>query len=191
MLRLAPYFYEKCGGFYYVKNTGGSVVWTHLGRDRGKAERLMEMILDGASLPSLGLGKNDAVPDKEMSKQLASCFYSARTNAKTRGVEFSLIKDDVFDMYKEGKGCCALTMIPFSLENYAQSRRRPFIPSIDRIDPKGTYVKDNVRLVCWGVNSALLDWGEDVFDRLARAWAIAQPKRDKPAPSQAARCGRG
>ena len=34
------------------------------------------------------------------------------------------------------------------------SRPHPLSPSLDRIDPTRGYVRDNVRLVAWGANSA-------------------------------------
>jgi hypothetical protein len=85
-------------------------------------------------------------------QQAESAFYSAQRNAKSSGVLFSLTKNDVLEMFARGGRKCALTGIPFSLERVNGSRRRPFIPSIDRIDSKGGYTADNVRLVIWAMN---------------------------------------
>lgn len=43
-------------------------------------------------------------------------------------------------------------------------------PSIDRVIPNLGYVYSNIRIVCFGMNAALGDWGEDKFKRLVKGY---------------------
>jgi hypothetical protein len=80
--------------------------------------------------------------------------------------------DLVIELGHAQHGRCALTGLPFDLREIGTGRaRRPFAPSLDRIDGEGGYTKDNVRLVCQAVNFALNRFGEDVFYEIAEAAA--------------------
>lgn len=65
---------------------------------------------------------------------------------------------------------CALTGIPFKFDADFASHINPYVPSLDRIDPRGGYTKDNVRVVLGAVNIMLSDWGVDVFEWIAEAY---------------------
>ena len=67
-------------------------------------------------------------------------------------------------------GRCELTLIPFDLVNVDGFKRRPYAPSLDRIDSAKGYRVDNCRLVVVVANLAINEWGEDVFARVARAF---------------------
>jgi len=43
-------------------------------------------------------------------------------------------------------------------------------PSIDRIDPKRGYTYDNIRILCFAMNSALGDWGEENLHAVLVSW---------------------
>lgn len=49
--------------------------------------------------------------------------------------------------------------------------RRPWAPSVDRIDSSFGYVEDNVQLVCVAANFAKGEWSENVFRTLVTAAA--------------------
>lgn len=49
--------------------------------------------------------------------------------------------------------------------------RRPYAPSLDRIDPGRGYEPDNVRLVCAVANFAMNAWGLEPVLHMARAMA--------------------
>ena len=59
--------------------------------------------------------------------------------------------------------------------------RRPFAPSLDRIDSSGGYTRDNTRLVCQAVNFALNAFGEDIFREVVLAAASFDPEAVRPA----------
>jgi hypothetical protein len=52
----------------------------------------------------------------------------------------------------------------------AEGLKRPFVPTLDRVDSSRGYVFDNVRVVVWAYNAAKADWPHEVFARLARAY---------------------
>ena len=77
---------------------------------------------------------------------------------------------DIRDLWAECRGRCSITGIAFSNDQYGQgAARRAFAPSLDRIDPKGPYTRDNCRFVLVAANFALNAFGDEVFDRLVLA----------------------
>lgn len=94
--------------------------------------------------------------------------------AYRKGAPYLLTHYDLIALMVRSKGRCEISDIPFSDEQIPGCSRRPFIPSIDRIKPKEPYIFENCRLVCWAVNRALGEWGDDVFWRIVRAAAAAR-----------------
>ena len=93
-------------------------------------------------------------------------FTQARSNAKRRGIPFTLTEADFAALVERSGGRCMLTGLPFD-EEYKADRIRPYAASLDRTDSSGGYTPDNVRLVCAAANIALGDTGTEVFARLA------------------------
>jgi len=62
-------------------------------------------------------------------------------------------------------GVCEVTGIPFTLDG----KHGPFMPSLDRIDPKKGYTKDNVQVVILMHNSARMYWGDTPLVTYARS----------------------
>ena len=74
-------------------------------------------------------------------------------------------------MYDKQAGKCSLTDISFVFYvSNEDSRTHPFSPSVDRIDSRKGYTKDNVRLVIWGINLAMGEWGETIYRKIATAY---------------------
>lgn len=136
-------FYRH-GAYYRVVGK----VWHRLGTD---ADAL------GFSF-SYPLGKGDIL---SYARRLVPL---ARQNAKVRGIDFSLTTDDVVAMLHRANWACAVTKTPFSLDSV--KGRKPYAPSIDRIDSDGGYTPDNCRIVCLAANVAMNVWGDSVFARL-------------------------
>lgn len=90
-----------------------------------------------------------------------------------KGSPYLLTHYDLIELMVRSQGRCEISGIPFSDEQIPGCSRRPFIPSIDRIKPKEPYVFDNCRLVCWAVNRALGEWGDEVFWRIVKAAAAS------------------
>lgn len=93
----------------------------------------------------------------------------AKSRAKFKKLSFDLDKDYLEKMYLAQNKKCALTKIDFVFEK-VETSKRPFTPSIDRIDSKVGYVKGNVRLVCAIVNIALNEFGDEIFGKMCEAY---------------------
>lgn len=96
-------------------------------------------------------------------------FVRHSKGAKARGIAFELTLQDVQVMLKASRGKCAVTDKPFSNEKPAGYRIRPWAPSIDRIDPRKPYTKENCRVVCAAVNVAMNQFGDALFMGLIEA----------------------
>jgi hypothetical protein len=70
-------------------------------------------------------------------------------------------------MAERAKGRCEVSGIPFNFKKREGKRRRPWVPSIDRIVAGGPYSFENCRLVCSGVNYAMNEWGPELLMFLA------------------------
>ena len=91
----------------------------------------------------------------------------ARDRAKRTGVAFDIDADWLAG--KLAGGVCELTGLKIERVAPGNYRTHPFAPSLDRIVPALGYTKDNVRLVCFAVNRARSDWGDEVLMTIARA----------------------
>jgi hypothetical protein len=104
-----------------------------------------------------------------------SSYTAARSNALSRGIAFDLTFKDYVDLINAARGRCVLTGIQFEFQfTSSKSRRRPFAPSLDRVDSNKGYSKDNCRLICAALNCALGDWGMDPLMRIARALVVRE-----------------
>lgn len=74
----------------------------------------------------------------------------ARVNAKRCGVACTITNEWV--ARKLAQGVCELSGLKPTLLNETEHYRCPRSSSLDRIDPKGPYTENNVRVVCWQVN---------------------------------------
>lgn len=142
--------YKKHGAYYHVE--GGK--WTRLGKT-----------IDDAMA---SINKMSAKEWKLFEKKwIQYIFWNSRKNAKSRNIQFDLTMDDVRDMVKRSGGRCSVSGIFFDFTRIDGCRRRPWVPSIDRIDSKKPYVKENIRLVCSSVNYAMNEWGVDILFRIS------------------------
>ncbi|HLY52735.1 MAG TPA: hypothetical protein VKQ31_06970, partial [Steroidobacteraceae bacterium] len=141
MPELPKCMYEKNGGYYLVKHNR----WLFLGRNLDLAvERYAELT---SGVP----------PDYYL-----ATYRRARGNAVGRRLEFLLSESEFQSIVSRAGGACEVTRIPFTLDNPTRSKRRPFAPSLDRIDCRLPYTVSNCRLVAVCINAAMSDWGEYV-----------------------------
>jgi hypothetical protein len=83
-------------------------------------------------------------------------YHAAKYRAKKKGLVFDLTKDWILEKLNNGVCEASGLKIQFS-QKYSRTRHafsEPFSPSLDKIDPKGGYTKDNTQLVVWIYNAA-------------------------------------
>lgn len=86
-----------------------------------------------------------------------------------KNIDFDLTIEFLQNLWDKQQGACALTGIVFQDSIEDKHKRRPYIPSIDRMQSEIGYLKNNVRFVCVAVNMALFTWGEKIFDTIVMA----------------------
>lgn len=78
----------------------------------------------------------------------------SRANRRTPVPGFT--EDDMMTVWERCEGRCAVSGLEFSEVIVGTGRaRRPYAPSLDRIDRTRGYEPDNVRLVCAVANFAM------------------------------------
>jgi hypothetical protein len=129
---------------------------------RPTAEETTQPIVDGASLPAWA----------------HTLIRAATWKNKVRWKKGSFGEPSLRTLWTQCGGRCALTGLPFRETQVGSGRaRRPYAPSLDRIDPEKHYFLENCRLVLQAVNFALNAWGDDVFFEMATA-AAARMRHD-------------
>ena len=103
-----------------------------------------------------------------MQQAAPEMYKTIKKRALKKNLEFDFTKESLRDLLIESQGCCAITNIRFEY-NSNKGVKRPWYPSIDRINSKKGYIKDNCRVVCVAVNLAMNEWGESVLIRIASA----------------------
>lgn len=93
-------------------------------------------------------------------------WSATRSRAKKNSLEFDIPLGFIEGVLE--RGVCQVTGIPFDTEEVL--RKRPWIPSVDRIDSKRGYVMGNVQIVVWAYNQAKWDWPPSVFHRLSTSY---------------------
>lgn len=102
--------------------------------------------------------------------RLIKTMKAAHSRAKINNLTYNLDTDFLLELWVKQNGKCALTKIEFELINKTNFISNPFAPSIDKINPKQGYTKNNVRLVCVAVNYALNEFGEEIFKQICQAY---------------------
>lgn len=72
-------------------------------------------------------------------------WWNARNRAKAQGIEFALLFSDI-----EIPALCPVLGIPLVI---ATGCAKPGSPSIDRFDPRGGYVRGNIRVISHKANT--------------------------------------
>ncbi len=144
--------------YFYAKMVGGIRNELSLGPDRD------------AAIVKLASRLRDT--DETWAKELRGLFSRTKKRAQSRSIPFSLTFEDVNQMFFQSDKRCTISGIAYSSETVDGKRFRPWMPSLDRVDPHGPYSRENCRLVCAYINIAINQFGEDqllkVVGRIAR-----------------------
>ena len=98
---------------------------------------------------------------------LQEMYRSARRTGPARDLPFSIHPKDIIELANKSGGRCMLTGIKWDFEMTSSKSRRPWVPSLDRIDSMKGYERGNIRMVCSAVNIALNEFGDKVLRRIA------------------------
>src|SRR3972149_2816888 len=95
----------------------------------------------------------------------AACYlyWNAKRRAKVENVEFSITKEWIKSVLESGK--CQITGLSFAFGN----GRRPWMPSLDRLNSKLGYTINNVQIVVWLYNAAKAEFSHEDVMTLAKA----------------------
>lgn len=106
-------------------------------------------------------------------------YRYSKKNALNRKKTFDLTYDEFEVLVEKANGRCMFSGIVFSNAYALESGvKRPFAPSIDRIDSKKGYSLENCRLVCVIVNLAMNEWGEGPLKFLLETYRDTTKKPD-------------
>ena len=112
---------------------------------------------------------------------LKDALANARGRTAKSGRSMDIDLPFLLELWEAQGGRCAVSGIAFSDELHEKAFvKRPFAPSIDRIDCSGGYTRENVRLVSRVANFAMGEWGHTVLRRLAHG-VVETERRDEKA----------
>lgn len=98
--------------------------------------------------------------------RLAELLKGAKATAKQRGRKFTLIFQDLVDVWERQNGICAYTGWTMTT-----IRNDPKLVSIERVDVAEGYTADNIIFVCWCANRARNAMPLEIFVDMCRAVA--------------------
>lgn len=100
---------------------------------------------------------------RQMPEWAAQLITWTRRRAKKAGLCFDLKAADMVHLIHRSGGRCEVTGCVFSFAKYGSAAKRPFAPSIDRIDSDKGYTRENCRLVVYAANAAMNEWGVPIL----------------------------
>jgi hypothetical protein len=116
---LPPRMYKRRGSYYYVLRATGA--WILLGRDLSAA------LIRADDLAAGNLGEPRQVDYDRI-------YSAAMKNAAARRIEWKLTPIDWAALLSRAGGRCEVTGMKFLNTKGAHGRRRPWMPSLDRIN---------------------------------------------------------
>ena len=96
-----------------------------------------------------------------------SLVSEARRRSAKKGIPFDL--DEHLEEIRQRfeAGVCEMTGLQLDFHCRRISWNSP---SMDRIEPALGYVYSNLRIVCYAMNAAMQNWGEETTEMVMRAW---------------------
>lgn len=110
-------------------------------------------------------------------------YTNTLKNAGRRAIDFSLSKERFLLIADKQQGVCAVTGIDFDFSHAIGGYKRPFYPSIDRINSKVGYKEKNIRLVVTIANYAMNEWGDgplfEMVESIVRLREVKEQRESK------------
>lgn len=150
-LRVIPFIDTENGRLYYCSSCKKYLPKEEFCLSKNRTYR------DGLSIRCRKCSKENSLKVRQkLSKEdalnymLRNKLGRAKCRAKQTGLLFDLTLGDLYDLWNEQNGRCAISNIPMT---YILCNGNIMTNiSIDQINPKAGYTRDNVQLVCWAVN---------------------------------------
>lgn len=108
---------------------------------------------------------------------LRKVYATTKDRARVEQIEFGIDLAFLIALLNRQDHKCAVSGISFEVVGYDDCHMRPFAPSLDRVNTRAGYTKDNVRLVCRAANFAMGQWGLPTLERLAEGICAERRKR--------------
>jgi hypothetical protein len=102
--------------------------------------------------------------DAENRGRLLVMESKRRSTRKNHPFDLDQHITELEERIKEG---CEMTGVAFNLHSRGATWNSP---SLDRIDPQKGYVLSNIRVICFAMNAALGNWGEESLRSLMKKW---------------------
>ena len=108
-------------------------------------------------------------------------FSELRNNAKKRNIQVEITLDDIKELYTKQDGKCAISGRIMTHESKEREDTQHIINkhniSVDRIDSKKGYTKDNIQLVCAIINRMKMLMTDDELKDIAEKVVIYNQER--------------
>ncbi len=157
-------------GYYYNTTIDGKRQEIPLGQDLEIALEKYEQLSSRHEILSEEIKAKKKTKNEYQYKywqdDLKILLRQTKSRANIKGIEYTLTHEDLCNMYKQNNGMCALSKIKFDGRKQDGLRIRPYLPSIDRINPGGSYTKENCRLICAYLNQALNQNGVEMLIKM-------------------------
>lgn len=101
-------------------------------------------------------------------------YAGMKSRARKKGFGECMSSTDLESLYRASNGKCTVSGLPFRNGKADGHRAGPWQPSIDRIDCTKGYTLANCRIVCYCVNLAMNQFGEDALYAMCAAVHIKQ-----------------
>lgn len=159
----------KNGTFYHVNNRRVPK-WIKLSKNYDFALDLW------AEVEGLPWAETEGTSDAALLKHIGKMVQNSKTRALRRSLDHDISKAYLLDVCARAGWRCQLTRLRFSLVKTEYSRR-PWAPSLDRIDSGRGYTTTNVRVVCAAVNYAMNEFGLPTLLRISAALNSAEQRK--------------
>lgn len=174
---------NKNGVWYFCRSINKKTVRVSTGtRDFQIAQRIAATIEERKRFEVASSWWRQEIEAAELGQAhccLKKMLAVAKNRSIKRQVEFTLTLPQIVLLATACEGRCAVSGMELS-PAYC-GKRRPFYPSLDRIDCTLGYTLGNCRIVCLIVNYAMADFGADAFMVVARA-AVLKEMRAQSTP---------